>query len=123
MILKNLVAVVTAAILASQTLFTVAAPVKKVNKRLLLPTAPLASDVNGAHLLLKNDVDSSNIIKNAYMLLSVPRDYYSAMSACTSMGDGKEKVHCENNWSNKDLECILSGQVRSTENIHFCHFC
>ncbi|GJJ77782.1 hypothetical protein EMPS_10141 [Entomortierella parvispora] len=88
MILKNLVAVVTAAILASQTLFTAAAPVEKINKRTLLPTAPLASDVNGAHLLIINDVDSANIIKNAYILLSQPRDYYSGMSMCTSMGDG-----------------------------------
>ncbi|KAK3808426.1 MAG: Alpha/Beta hydrolase protein [Benniella sp.] len=64
-----------------------AVPVK-LQKRLLLPTAPKASDIDGAHLLLKNDVDSSNIIKNAYLLLSKPRDYYSGMNACLSMGDG-----------------------------------
>jgi acetylcholinesterase len=65
-----------------------AVPVK-LQKRLLLPTAPKASDIDGAHLLLKNDVDSSNIIKNAYLLLSKPRDYYSGMNACLSMGDGE----------------------------------
>lgn len=64
-----------------------AAPAK-LDKRLLLPTAPLASDIDGAHLLLQNDVDSSNIIKNAYVLLSRPRGYYDGMSSCLSMGDG-----------------------------------
>lgn len=39
-----------------------AAPVK-IDKRLLLPTAPFASDIGGALLLLKNDVDPSNIIR------------------------------------------------------------
>lgn len=68
-----------------------AAPVE-LKKRLLLPGAPLASDIDGAHLLLKNDVDSTNIIKNAYLLLSKPRNYYDGMSACLSMGDGKRST-------------------------------
>ncbi|KAG0052511.1 hypothetical protein BGZ83_002496 [Gryganskiella cystojenkinii] len=85
MIFKNVVTVVTAAILA--LLLTDAAPVRH-QKRALLPTAPLASDIDGAHLLLKNDVDSANIIKNAYILLSKPRNYYNGMNACLSMGDG-----------------------------------
>ncbi|KAG0343384.1 hypothetical protein BG004_005352 [Podila humilis] len=68
-----------------------AAPITKaapVEKRLLLPNAPLASDIDGAHLLLKNDVDSTKVIKNAYLLLSKPRDYYSGINTCLSMGDG-----------------------------------
>jgi len=65
----------------------VAAPTKNT-KRLLLPTAPTASDIDGAHLLIKNDVDTTYIIKNAFVLLSKPRTYWDGMSACLSMGDG-----------------------------------
>ncbi|KAF9409099.1 hypothetical protein BGZ94_002080 [Podila epigama] len=88
-LLKNLVTVLTVALLATQAPVD-AAPIHKptVEKRLLLPTAPLASDIDGAHLLLKNDVDSSNVIKNAYLLLSKPRGYYAGIEACLSMGDG-----------------------------------
>ncbi|KAG0038465.1 hypothetical protein BGZ82_000149 [Podila clonocystis] len=86
MILKNIVAALSVALMTAQVLVE-AVPVK-VDKRLLLPTAPLASDIGGAHLLLKNDVDSSNVIKNAYLLLSKPRDYYAGIDACLSMGDG-----------------------------------
>lgn len=86
MILKNIVAALSVALMTAQILVE-AVPVK-VDKRLLLPTAPLASDIGGAHLLLKNDVDSSNFIKNAYLLLSKPRDYYAGINACLSMGDG-----------------------------------
>lgn len=87
-LIKTLVSVLTAALLVGNV---DAAPIKApaVEKRLLLPTAPLASDIDGAHLLLKNDVDSKNIIKNAYVLLSKPRDYYSGINTCLSMGDGK----------------------------------
>ncbi|KAF9299917.1 hypothetical protein BGZ74_008501 [Mortierella antarctica] len=86
MILKNIVAALSVALMTAEVLVE-AVPVK-VDKRLLLPTAPLASDIGGAHLLLKNDVDSSNFIKNAYLLLSKPRDYYAGINACLSMGDG-----------------------------------
>lgn len=68
------------------------APIKKsegIKRRDLLNTsAPVASSINGAHLLLLNDVDSSTT-KNAFVLLSEPRDYYDGMSACDSMGDGE----------------------------------
>ncbi|KAF9207523.1 hypothetical protein BGZ49_000261 [Haplosporangium sp. Z 27] len=77
----------TVVVLLSLQVFVEAAPTK-FKKRLLLPTAPLASDINGAHLLIKNNVDSNPVIKNAYVLLSNPRNYYDGMSACTSMGDG-----------------------------------
>ncbi|GJJ77779.1 hypothetical protein EMPS_10138 [Entomortierella parvispora] len=65
------------------------APVKKTFRKrdVLNPLAPLASDIDGAHLLLLNDVDSSTV-KNAFVYLSMPRDYYSGMTACDSMGDG-----------------------------------
>ncbi|CAO3569853.1 unnamed protein product [Mortierella alpina] len=82
---KTILSAVAVFLLSSQT---EAAPTKKIEKRLLLPTAPLASDIGGAHLLLKNDVDSKNIIKNAYLLLSKPRGYYDGINACLSMGDG-----------------------------------
>ncbi|KAG0351812.1 hypothetical protein BGZ54_003081, partial [Gamsiella multidivaricata] len=61
-----------------------AAPIKK---RDLNASAPLASDIDGAHLLLLNDVDSSTA-KNAFLLLSKPRGYYDGMSACNTMADG-----------------------------------
>jgi len=82
---KTILSAVAVFLLSSQT---EAAPTKKIEKRLLLPTAPLASDIGGAHLLLKNDVDSKNVIKNAYLLLSKPRGYYDGINACLSMGDG-----------------------------------
>ena len=85
-------AIVAVLVLSAQMKSVDAAPTGKIDKRLLLPTAPLASDVNGAHLIMKNDVDTTYIIKNAYMLLSQPRDYYSGMSACLSMGDGKREL-------------------------------
>ncbi|KAF9392529.1 hypothetical protein CPB97_000611 [Podila verticillata] len=85
MILKKIVAALSVALMTAQVVIE-AAPVKD-DRRLLLPTAPLASDIGGAHLLLKNDVDSSNI-KNAYLLLSKPRDYFAGIAACLSMGDG-----------------------------------
>ncbi|KAG0098029.1 hypothetical protein BGZ93_001321 [Podila epicladia] len=86
-LIKTLVSVLTAVLLAA---YVDTAPIKTpvLEKRLLLPNAPLASDIDGAHLLLKNDVDSKNIIKNAYLLLSKPRDYYAGINTCLSMGDG-----------------------------------
>ncbi|KAF9581359.1 hypothetical protein BGW38_001656 [Lunasporangiospora selenospora] len=83
--LKTLVSVVT--ILLLTVLVHVDAAPTKLRKRLLLPLAPKASDIDGAHLLLKNDVDSSKLIKNAFVLLSKPRNYYDGMKACVSMGD------------------------------------
>lgn len=90
-LLKTIFSAIAAVLVLTVQMSSVnAAPTTKINKRLLLPTAPLASDVNGAHLLIMNDVDSTNIIKNAYMLLSQPRGYYDGMSACLSMGDGEQ---------------------------------
>jgi len=77
-----------AAVLFTTTQVFVNAAPAKLDKRLLLPTAPSATDIDGAHLLLVNDVDSSKLIKNAYVLLSRPRGYYDGMGACLSMGDG-----------------------------------
>jgi len=64
---------------------------RSFKKRGLNASAPVASDVDGAHLLLLNDVDSSTA-KNAFVLLSKPRDYYTGMTACSSMGDGKSPI-------------------------------
>jgi acetylcholinesterase len=65
-----------------------ATPAPHLEKRILLPLAPLASDIKGAHILLNNDVDSSTT-KRAFLLLSESRDYYEGMNACTSMGESK----------------------------------
>ncbi|KAF9114338.1 hypothetical protein BGX27_011158 [Mortierella sp. AM989] len=81
MVLLKTILSTAAVLLLTAQVYIDAAPTK-LKKRLLLPNAPLASDIDGAHLLLKNDVDSSNIIKNAYILLSKPRNYYDGMSAC-----------------------------------------
>ncbi|KAK3824068.1 MAG: hypothetical protein J3R72DRAFT_22671 [Linnemannia gamsii] len=67
---------------------TNAAPTKNPDKRLMLPLAPLASAVNGASIILENDVDSSKV-KHSFLLLSQPRGYYAGMDTCLSMGDGK----------------------------------
>lgn len=83
-LLKTILSAVAVLLVTSQ----VQAAPAKLDKRLLLPTAPSATDIDGAHLLLQNDVDSSKIIKNAYVLLSRPRGYYDGMNACLSMGDG-----------------------------------
>ncbi|KAF9963179.1 hypothetical protein BGZ65_005363 [Modicella reniformis] len=76
----------TLAVLLVTLQITDAAPAK-IRKRGLNTSAPLASDIDGAHLLLVNDVDSQTG-KNAFLLLSKPRGYYDGMSACDSMGDG-----------------------------------
>ncbi|KAF9437351.1 hypothetical protein BGZ76_001117 [Entomortierella beljakovae] len=92
-----------------------AAPAK-FDKRVLLPTAPLASDIDGAHLLLKNDVDSSKIIKNAFLLLSKPRNYYDGMSACTSMGDGGY-IYISGTSGASDLVELLNNNAPAQEEV------
>ncbi|KAF9911517.1 hypothetical protein EC991_003319 [Linnemannia zychae] len=85
-----LVAVVTTLILLALSFLsqnTDAAPTKKLGKRLMLPLAPVASAVNGASIILENDVDSSKV-KYSFLLLSQPRGYYAGMDTCLSMGDG-----------------------------------
>lgn len=67
---------------------TALAVVTFFKQQLILPTAPLAT--NGIHLLLNNDVDSSTG-KNAFILLSHPRDHQEGMTACLTFGDGKIK--------------------------------
>ncbi|KAF9085267.1 hypothetical protein BGX29_002083 [Mortierella sp. GBA35] len=64
-----------------------AAPTKNIDKRLLLPMAPLASDIDGVNILLENDVDTSTA-KHSFLLLSKSRGYYDGMNACLSLGDG-----------------------------------
>ncbi|KAF9971769.1 hypothetical protein BGZ73_005176 [Actinomortierella ambigua] len=61
-------------------------PKQRLEKR-LAAGAPLAGDIGGAHLLLKDLAQSDPLIKNAYLLLSKPRGYYDGMAACSSMGE------------------------------------
>lgn len=77
----------TLAVLLATLQITHAAPTK-LRKRALNSSAPLSSDIDGVHILLNNDVDSETS-KNAFLLLSKPRNYYDGMSACDTMGDGK----------------------------------
>ncbi|KAF9979906.1 hypothetical protein BGZ75_009081 [Mortierella antarctica] len=63
-----------------------AAPAGAVNKRLLTNNAPLADTIDGAHILLRNDVDSATY-KNSFLLLSKPRSYTNAAKACQDMRD------------------------------------
>ncbi|KAF8976383.1 hypothetical protein BGZ46_008314 [Entomortierella lignicola] len=49
--------------------------------------APKANDINGTHLLLLNDVDTSTP-KNAFILLSTPKNYNDGANACDVFGDG-----------------------------------
>ncbi|KAF8941666.1 Carboxylesterase family-domain-containing protein [Dissophora ornata] len=72
--------------LAAFAVFTQVSNAAPIQKRTLNASAPLASDIGGAHLLLLNDVDSATA-KNAFLMLSQPRDYYDGMSACNSMGE------------------------------------
>ncbi|KAG9069586.1 hypothetical protein KI688_010490 [Linnemannia hyalina] len=84
--LKSLVLAVV--LLTFNTLLhTDAAPTRKLEKRLMLPLAPVASSINGVSILLENDVDSSKV-KFSFLLLSQPRGYYDGMDSCLSLGDG-----------------------------------
>ncbi|KAF9154838.1 hypothetical protein BG015_011860 [Linnemannia schmuckeri] len=60
--------------------------VVKFNKRLIISRAPTADTIDGAHILLKNDVDTSTP-QYSFLLLSKPRNYYDAADACKSMSD------------------------------------
>ncbi|KAG0256959.1 hypothetical protein BGZ95_005365, partial [Linnemannia exigua] len=82
--MKQILSSVVAILVTLQISLAAPAPIEK---RALSGSAPLASDINGAHLLLLNDVDSETG-KNAFLLLSAPRGYYDGMSACSAMGDG-----------------------------------
>ncbi|KAF8935299.1 Carboxylesterase family-domain-containing protein [Dissophora ornata] len=73
--------------LAAVAVFLQVSNAAPIEKRTLNASAPSASDIGGAHLLLLNDVDS-NTAKNAFLLLSQPRSYSDGMSACKSMGEG-----------------------------------
>ncbi|KAG9068811.1 hypothetical protein KI688_011097 [Linnemannia hyalina] len=57
-----------------------------INKRLHVSRAPRAETIDGAHILLKNDVDTSTP-RYSFLLLSKPRNYYEAADACEFMSD------------------------------------
>ncbi|KAF9273098.1 hypothetical protein BGZ88_004101 [Linnemannia elongata] len=82
---STLVVVITLALLTVNLVY--AAPVGKVEKRLLSPLAPVASAINGVSIILENNVDSSKA-KYSFLLLSQPRGYYAGMDSCLTMGDG-----------------------------------
>ena len=66
-----------------------ALPAATVNKHLLSKSeAPLADTIDGAHILLQNDVDSATD-KHSFLLLSKPRNYMNAAQACQDMFDCK----------------------------------
>lgn len=90
LIMLSLKSLVSAAVLLTLNilLHTNAAPTRNLEKRLMLPTAPVASAINGVSILLENDVDSSKV-KYSFLLLSQPRGYYDGMDSCLSLGDGK----------------------------------
>ncbi|KAK5821469.1 hypothetical protein F5H01DRAFT_319009 [Linnemannia elongata] len=82
---STFVVVITLALLTVNLVY--AAPVGKVEKRLLSPLAPVASAFNGVSIILENDVDSSKA-KYSFLLLSQPRGYYAGMGSCLTIGDG-----------------------------------
>jgi acetylcholinesterase len=86
----------TLTVLLATVHITLAAPTT-LQKRGLNNSAPLASDIDGAHLLLINDVDSQTS-KDAFLLLSKPRSYYDGMNACDSMGTGMESTQVDFTW-------------------------
>lgn len=98
--MKQILSSAVALLATLQISFAAPAPVEK---RALSSSAPLASDINGAHLLLLNDVDSETA-KNAFLLLSAPRGYYDGMKGCSAMGDG-------NVWLLLLLQCVLFWQT------------
>ncbi|KAF9944589.1 hypothetical protein BGZ70_004512, partial [Mortierella alpina] len=107
-------------ILSAVAVFLLSAQIEaaptKIERRLLLPTAPLASDIDGAHLLVKNDVDSKNIIKNAYLLLSKPRGYYDGIKACLSMGDGGY-IYIEGSSGASELVSLLNSNGNAQKEV------
>ncbi|KAG0379306.1 hypothetical protein BGX24_000929 [Mortierella sp. AD032] len=90
-------------------------------KRLILPNAPLASDINGAHILLKNDLDSV-ASKRAFLLLSQARDYYAGMSACASMGDGGYIYIAGTAGANDLVDLLKTNVVAPTEVTAYSQF-
>lgn len=57
----------------------------------LVQSAPSASNLGGAHILLDNDVDTKTP-KYPMILLSKPRSYQDSKNACASLGEGKHSI-------------------------------
>ncbi|KAF9314153.1 hypothetical protein BG006_004010, partial [Podila minutissima] len=111
-----------AAILLSSNVAIEAAPTPKLDKRLLLPTAPLASDIDGAHLLMQNDADTTYIIKNAYVLLSKPRSYWDGIATCLKMGDGGYIYIRGTSGGNQLVELLNNNSPAQAETSAFSQF-
>lgn len=52
----------------------------------LVANAPSASDLDGVHILIDNDVDTSTN-KTSMILLSKKRNYQDSIKACESLGE------------------------------------
>ncbi|KAF9103412.1 hypothetical protein BGX29_003410 [Mortierella sp. GBA35] len=76
---------------ASSSHNTLATPLQRISPEVgataaLVAKAPAANQVQGAHLLLDNDVDSKTP-KNPVILLSKPRTYKDSQALCSAMGE------------------------------------
>ncbi|KAF9912794.1 hypothetical protein EC991_008656 [Linnemannia zychae] len=80
-----------------------------LKKRLVIPKAPLASTIDGAHILLQNDVDSVTP-KFSFLLLSKPRSYYDAAAACKTMFD-KPYTYLPGMPASKELLSLLKSNA------------
>jgi len=59
-----------------------------INGRSLEPNAAVADDINGVSILMKGQAETLPLIKNTFLLLSNPVDYYNGMKNCQKMGEG-----------------------------------
>ncbi|KAF9993811.1 hypothetical protein BGZ79_001479 [Entomortierella chlamydospora] len=114
MVLLKSVFSAAAVLLLTAQVCVEAAPTK-IKKRGLISTAPLASDIDGAHILIKNDVDTATA-KNAFILLSKPRTYYNGMAACTAMGDGGY-IYISGTSGASDLISLLNNNSPAQEEV------
>lgn len=53
----------------------------------LVNNAPSATDLDGVHLLLDNDVDTRTTNKTSVILFSKKRNYQDSIKACEALGE------------------------------------
>ncbi|KAF9082642.1 hypothetical protein BGX23_012260, partial [Mortierella sp. AD031] len=112
--IKHILSSAVALLVTLQISLAAPAPVP-VEKRALDNSAPLASDINGAHILLLNDVDSETS-KNAFLMLSAPRGYYDGMAACGAMGDGGY-IYIPGTAGTSNLVTLLNGNAAAQKEV------
>ncbi|KAG0348904.1 hypothetical protein BG004_003736 [Podila humilis] len=122
MVSYKLITAILATVLLSSNVAVNAAPTPKLEKRVLLSTAPLASDIDGAHLLMKNDADTTNVIKSAYVLLSKPRNYWSGIGSCLKIGDGGYIYIRGTSGGNQLVELLNNNPAAQSETSAFSQF-